>query len=64
MDSLIKENEILKKRNEELVEELNLTKIKLSKYTNPQRLKKYYNEHKEELLEKQRKRYHDSKEKF
>ena len=46
-EELLKTIENLKTENEEL-------KIRLKKYTNPDRRKKYYQNHKAELLEKQK----------
>ncbi len=46
------EIETLKKRVAELETELELTKQHLKKYTAPNRNKKYYEENKEEILEK------------
>lgn len=45
IEELKTENEMLKKENEEL-------KNRLKKYTNPERNKKYYQTHKETLIEK------------
>ena len=55
MEELIKENEELKKENAELKE-------RLSKYTNPDRTKKYYEANKAKLLEKRSERYKKEKE--
>jgi hypothetical protein len=52
MDSIILENEQLKQRVAELEAELELTKQHLKKYTAPSRNKKYYEENKDVILEK------------
>lgn len=51
----------LQKKNEELILELNDLKTKMKNYTNPKRQEKYYENNREVLLEKQRKKYHDKK---
>jgi len=48
------ENKLLKIEIEKLQKELNDTKEKLKKYTAPERNKKYYNLHKEEIIAKQK----------
>lgn len=55
MEELKNENETLKKENQELKE-------RLSKYSNPDRTKKYYENNKEKLLEKRALRYQKEKE--
>jgi len=50
MEELKNENDELKKENQELKE-------RLSKYSNPDRTKKYYENNKEKLLEKRALRY-------
>jgi len=52
---LKKENEILKKENEILKNTLNKTQEHLKKYTAPSNMKKYYENHKEEIKEKVKK---------
>jgi hypothetical protein len=42
----------LEEENNKLTDELNETKDRLKKYTSPARNKKFYKEHKEELLQK------------
>ena len=49
------ENEILKQENEELKKRVAELEEKLKKYTAPARSKTYYENHKEELLEKMKK---------
>jgi len=49
------ENEMLKKENEELKNKVIELEEKLKKYTAPSRSKIYYENHKEELLEKMKK---------
>jgi hypothetical protein len=48
------ENKLLKIEIEGLQKELNDTKEKLKKYTAPERNKKYYNLHKEEIITNQK----------
>jgi hypothetical protein len=48
------ENVLLKLEIEKLVKELEETKQHLKKYTSPERNKKYYNEHKKEIIAKQK----------
>ena len=48
----IEENEVLKKENEELRNKVLELEEKLKKYTAPARSKTYYENHKEELLNK------------
>lgn len=57
MDSLRNENADLKKQ-------IALLEEKLKKYTNPQRNKKYYENHKEELIEQAKQYKANSKEKI
>jgi len=52
--NLEEENVLLKLEIEKLVKELEETKQHLKKYTSPERNKKYYNEHKKEIIEKQK----------
>ena len=54
-EELIKEIETLKKENENLKNELVETKEHLKKYTAPSNMKKYYQNHKEEIKEKVKK---------
>ena len=49
------ELQILKEENEELKKKIIELKERLKKYTAPQRSKTYYENHKEELLEKMKK---------
>ena len=49
-----KENQLLKMEIERLKKELEETKEHLKKYTSPERNKKYYNEHKKEIIAKQK----------
>jgi RNA polymerase-binding transcription factor DksA len=51
-EDLIIKNKILEEENKKLQDELMQTKEHLKKYTAPSRNKKYYENHKEELLEK------------
>ena len=51
----MEENEVLKKENEELRNKVLELEEKLKKYTAPARSKTYYENHKEELLEKMKK---------
>lgn len=46
---LLKENQFLREQNEKLVKELEETKEHLKKYTAPSNMKKYYDNHKEEI---------------
>jgi len=48
------EFELLKKENEELKNKVIELEERLKKYTAPKRYKKYYETHKEEILEKQK----------
>jgi len=48
----MEENEVLRKENEELRNKVLELEEKLKKYTAPARSKTYYENHKEELLEK------------
>ena len=48
------ELQILKQENEELKNKVIELEERLKKYTAPQRHKKYYENHKEEILEKQK----------
>lgn len=52
--TLEEENVLLKLEIEKLVKELEETKQHLKKYTSPERNKKYYNEHKKEIISKQK----------
>jgi hypothetical protein len=52
MESIIKENEILKEKITTLEKELNETKEHLKKYTAPARSKTYYEQNKEKIIEK------------
>ena len=52
MDELLLKNKILEEQVQKLTTELMETKEHLKKYTAPTRSKKYYETHKEELLEK------------
>ena len=52
MEELLQKNKILEEENEKLNIELDQIKEHLKKYTAPKRNKKFYNEHKEELLQK------------
>ena len=49
-----KENQLFKMEIERLKKELEETKEHLKKYTSPERNKKYYNEHKKEIIAKQK----------
>ena len=49
-----KENQLLKMEIERLNKELEETKEHLKKYTSPERNKKYYNEHKKEIIANQK----------
>ena len=51
----MEENEVLKKENEELRNKVIELEERLKKYTAPTRSKTYYENHKEELLEKMKK---------
>jgi hypothetical protein len=51
-EELVKEIEILKKENESLKNILIETQEHLKKYTSPSNMKKYYENHKEEIKEK------------
>jgi hypothetical protein len=63
IDNIIKENEILTQENEILKQENTILKEHLKKYTAPSRSKTYYENHKEELLNKM-KNYTPSPEKI
>lgn len=54
-EDLLLEIAALKLENDKLKTELEETKIHLKKYTAPANMKKYYENHKEELLEKMKK---------
>jgi hypothetical protein len=54
-EDLLLEIAALKLENEKLKAELEETKTHLKKYTAPSNMKKYYENHKEELLEKMKK---------
>ena len=51
-EDLIKEISILKTELERTKNELNETKEHLKKYTSPSNMKKYYQNHKEEIIKK------------
>jgi len=51
-EELIAKNKLLEDQIQKLQDELNATKEHLKKYTSPIRNKKYYETHREELLEK------------
>jgi len=51
-EELIAKNKLLEDQIQKLQDELNATKEHLKKYTSPVRNKKYYETHREELLEK------------
>jgi hypothetical protein len=51
-EELIAKNKLLEEQIQKLQDELNATKEHLKKYTSPVRNKKYYETHREELLEK------------
>ena len=51
-EELIAKNKLLEDQIQKLQDELNATKEHLKKYTSPMRNKKYYETHREELLEK------------
>lgn len=53
----MEEIEKLRKENEELKEVINKLKENLSKYTNPERLKRFYENNKDRIKEKRRERY-------
>lgn len=57
LTNLLTENELLKLKITDLENELMETKEHLKKYTAPKRSKKYYEEHKEEIIKKV-KEYH------
>jgi hypothetical protein len=52
MQELLQKIKLLEEENEKLKSELEKTKEHLKKYTAPKRNNKFYNEHKEELLQK------------
>ena len=52
--NFVEENKLLKIEIETLQKELNDTKEKLKKYTAPERNKKYYSLHKEEIISNQK----------
>ena len=52
MEELLNKIKILEEENNKLKIELEKTKEHLKKYTAPKRNNKFYNEHKEELLQK------------
>lgn len=54
MEELLQKIKILEKENENLKSELEQTKEHLKKYTAPSRHKTYYENHKEEILSKQK----------
>jgi hypothetical protein len=51
-EELIKENQILKDELEKIKNVLNETQQHLKKYTAPSNMKKYYQNHKEEIIKK------------
>jgi hypothetical protein len=51
-EELVKENQILKETLEKTTNELIKTKEHLKKYTAPSNMKKYYQNHKEEIIKK------------
>jgi hypothetical protein len=51
-EELIKENQIIKEELEKTKNELIKTKEHLKKYTAPSNMKKYYQNHKEEIIKK------------
>lgn len=52
MEELLQKIKFLEEENKKLTSELYKTKEHLTKYTAPKRNNKFYNEHKEELLQK------------
>ena len=54
MEELLQKNKFLEKENEKLKSELEETREHLKKYTAPTRHKTYYENHKEEILTKQK----------
>ena len=54
MEELLQKINFLEEENEKLKSELNETKEHLKKYTAPSRHKTYYENHKEEILNKQK----------
>jgi len=62
MSDLEQENTKLKLENEELKKQNNLLETKLKKYSNPDRSKKYYQAHKEELKKRNYKKTPATKE--
>jgi hypothetical protein len=52
MEELLQKINFLEEENIKLKTELDETKEHLKKYTSPKRNKKFYNEHKEKLLQK------------
>ena len=51
---LLSQNKILEERIQQLTDELNETKEHLKKYTAPLRSKTFYDNHREEILEKKK----------
>jgi hypothetical protein len=51
---LLSKNKILEERIQQLTDELNETKEHLKKYTAPLRSKTFYDNHREEILEKKK----------
>lgn len=52
IEEIIKENQLLKEELEKIKHELVNTKEHLKKYTAPSNMKKYYQNHKEEIIKK------------
>jgi hypothetical protein len=50
--SVEEKNDFLQKKLKEVIDENNSLKERLKNYTNPDRKKKYYQQHKEEILQK------------
>jgi len=62
MSDLEQENTKLKLENEELKKQKNLLETKLKKYSNPDRNKKYYHTHKDDLKKRNYKKIPITKE--